>query len=157
MEGNSNSQQKAVCLPLTEFWNFESQLGVRHVRWKLCCDDRCGDYKACKDEYLSLCQPYSAHHADTVKPVLRRHCHERPSVLIDPTFLAEGPTFKGYRMSSPIYLCVCTNRCRSQTNLWVRDAAVCAWCAYTNKLLNKCNNAIIIYLLSSILEHYRWY
>ncbi len=30
----------------------------------------------------------------TVKPVLRDHCHDRPPVLKDHTFLAEGPTFK---------------------------------------------------------------
>ncbi len=30
----------------------------------------------------------------TVKPVLRDHCHERPPVLKDHTFLAEGPTFQ---------------------------------------------------------------
>ena len=32
-----------------------------------------------------------------VKPVLRDqsdHCHERPPVLTDHTFLAEGPTFQ---------------------------------------------------------------
>ncbi len=29
-----------------------------------------------------------------MKPVLRDHCHERPPVLTDPTFLAEGPTFQ---------------------------------------------------------------
>ncbi len=28
---------------------------------------------------------------NTVKPVLRDHCHERPPVLTDHTFLAEGP------------------------------------------------------------------
>ncbi len=30
----------------------------------------------------------------TVKPVLRDHCQERPPVLKDPIFLAEGPTFQ---------------------------------------------------------------
>ncbi len=30
----------------------------------------------------------------TVKPVLRDHCHERPPVLTDHTFSAEGPTFQ---------------------------------------------------------------
>ncbi len=30
----------------------------------------------------------------TVKPVLRDHCHYRPPVLNDHTFLAEGPTFQ---------------------------------------------------------------
>ncbi len=30
----------------------------------------------------------------TVKPVLRDHCQERPHVLKDHTFLAEGPTFE---------------------------------------------------------------
>ncbi len=31
---------------------------------------------------------------DTVKPVLRDHCHERPPALKDHTFLAEEPTFQ---------------------------------------------------------------
>ncbi len=30
----------------------------------------------------------------TVKPFLRDHCHERPPVLKDQIFLAEGPTFQ---------------------------------------------------------------
>ncbi len=30
----------------------------------------------------------------TVKPILRDHCHERPPVLKDHIFLAEGPTFQ---------------------------------------------------------------
>ncbi len=30
----------------------------------------------------------------TVKHVLVDHCHERPPVLTDHTFLAEGPTFQ---------------------------------------------------------------
>ncbi len=30
----------------------------------------------------------------TVKPVLRDHCHERPPVLTDHAFSAEGPTFQ---------------------------------------------------------------
>ncbi len=30
----------------------------------------------------------------TVKLVLRDHCHERPPVLTDHAFLAEGPTFQ---------------------------------------------------------------
>ncbi len=32
--------------------------------------------------------------ASTVKPVLRDHCQERPTVLTDHTFLAEGPTIQ---------------------------------------------------------------
>ncbi len=31
---------------------------------------------------------------DTVKTILRDHCHERPPVLKDHTFLAERPTFQ---------------------------------------------------------------
>ncbi len=30
----------------------------------------------------------------TVEPVLGDHCHERPPVLKDQIFLAEGPTFQ---------------------------------------------------------------
>ncbi len=30
----------------------------------------------------------------TVKPVLRDHCHERPPVLTDHAFSAEGPIFR---------------------------------------------------------------
>ncbi len=29
-----------------------------------------------------------------VKPVLRDHCHERPPILTDHAFSAEGPTFQ---------------------------------------------------------------
>ncbi len=29
-----------------------------------------------------------------VKPVLRDHCHEKPPVLMDHIFLAEGPTLQ---------------------------------------------------------------
>ncbi len=32
--------------------------------------------------------------SSTVKPVLRDHCHEKPPVLTDHAFLAEGPTFR---------------------------------------------------------------
>ncbi len=31
---------------------------------------------------------------DTVKPVLKDHCHERPPVLTDHKFVAERPTFQ---------------------------------------------------------------
>ncbi len=34
------------------------------------------------------------HVPDTVKQVLKDHCHERPLVLTDHTFLAEGPPFQ---------------------------------------------------------------
>ncbi len=33
-------------------------------------------------------------HVCTVKPVLGDHCHERPPVLTDRTFLAEEPTLQ---------------------------------------------------------------
>ncbi len=49
------------------------------------------------DTLLDGTQPYSASclkYVNTVKPVLRDHCHERPPVLKDHTFLAEGPTFQ---------------------------------------------------------------
>ncbi len=37
---------------------------------------------------------YALWHLHTVKPVLRDHCQERPPVLTDHTFLAEGPTIQ---------------------------------------------------------------
>ncbi len=36
----------------------------------------------------------STFHFITVEPVLRDHCHERPPVLTDHTFLAERPIFQ---------------------------------------------------------------
>ncbi len=40
-----------------------------------------------------------ARNNSTVKPVLRDHCHERPPVLTDHTFLAEAPTFQHNNLS----------------------------------------------------------
>ncbi len=42
------------------------------------------------------------YYCNTVKLVLRDHCHDRPPVLKDHTFLVEGPTFQ--------YNCTCHQR-----------------------------------------------
>ncbi len=46
----------------------------------------CHTYKYYKQGFINL--------PSTVEPVLRDHCHERPPILKDPIFLAEGPTFQ---------------------------------------------------------------
>ncbi len=43
---------------------------------------------------LKLQEPLYMSLVFTVKPVLRDHCHERPPVLTDHTFSAEGPTLQ---------------------------------------------------------------
>ncbi len=44
--------------------------------------------------HQNLYHVYVQYIYDTVRPVLRGHCHERPPVLTDHTFLAEGPKFQ---------------------------------------------------------------
>ncbi len=46
-------------------------------------------------DYPAQQQKVSGHlKVSTVKPVLRDHCHERPPVLTNHAFLAEGLTFQ---------------------------------------------------------------
>ena len=45
-------------------------------------------------DFFNILQSDVINNVVTVKPVLRDHCHERPPVLKDHTFLAEGPTFQ---------------------------------------------------------------
>ncbi len=52
--------------------------------------EKLADYKLNEEEQAGLVAVIDL---TTVKPVLRNHCHERPPVLKDRTFLAERPTF----------------------------------------------------------------
>ena len=81
----------------------------------------------------------------TVKPVLTGHCHERPPVLTDHTFLAEGPTFK-YNwtchqrppvMTDHIFMAngvVFQERFYCTSHCYIKTPITCTWCTIKRKL-----------------------
>ena len=69
-------------------------------RWSHHCADQDQTDSAWREASCSGCASMSnikaswSINVNTVKPVLRDHCQERPPVLTDHTFLAEGPTIQ---------------------------------------------------------------
>ncbi len=56
-------------------------------------------------QLMSIWCFFMIHFTNTVKPVLRDHCHERPPVLKDHTFLVEVPNFSVIEPVTKDHLC----------------------------------------------------